>query len=117
MCVTGKLSMSPSKEGDKLPPYPGLHLYPGPPHPHPPPLREDANDEADFMAACHSMYPNHYYVYNMRVLLKQITLFTDMCCSYFSVWGPDPTYKLQDDNSDKGNSESCSNLCFSIVDL
>ncbi|KAG8250786.1 Transcription factor SOX-6 [Homalodisca vitripennis] len=65
---TGKLSMSPGKDGDKLPPYPNLHLYP--PHHPPPPIREDVKDEADFMAACH-------------------------------MWGPDPTYKMQDDSSDK----------------
>ncbi|XP_054262374.1 transcription factor Sox-13-like [Macrosteles quadrilineatus] len=64
---TGKLSMSPGKDGDKLPPYPNLHLYP--PHP-PPPIRDDSKEESDFMAACH-------------------------------MWGPDPSYKLQDDNNDK----------------
>lgn len=53
MCLfLGKLSMSPGKEGEKLPPYPNLHLYP--PHHPPPPIREDVKDETDFMAACHS---------------------------------------------------------------
>ncbi|XP_039294828.1 transcription factor Sox-5-like [Nilaparvata lugens] len=71
---TGKLSMSPGKDGDKLPPYPGLHLYPPPPHPHAhphaPSLRDDSKEEADFMAAC-------------------------------QMWGPDPGYKLQDECNDK----------------
>lgn len=51
--------MSPGKDGEKLPPYPNLHMYP--PHHPSPSIREDPKDDADFMAACHSEFTSRLY--------------------------------------------------------
>ncbi|XP_014294259.1 transcription factor egl-13 isoform X2 [Halyomorpha halys] len=70
---SGKMGMgsSPGREGEKMQPYPGLHLYsPHQPHPLATPLRDDSKDDNDFITAYH-------------------------------MWGQDPSFKLQDESGDK----------------
>ncbi|CAB0016948.1 unnamed protein product, partial [Nesidiocoris tenuis] len=67
----GKMGLSPGKDGDKIPAYTGLHMYPPSHHPSiPQPLRDDAKEESDYLTPCH-------------------------------MWGQDGSFKMQDDSSEK----------------
>lgn len=58
---------SPGREGEKLQPYPGLHLYPShQPHPMQTPLRDDAKEDNDFIAAYHSKNKQQCICFNQK---------------------------------------------------